>query len=85
MPAAERGKLMYRLADLIEKHTDEIANLEALDNGKPAAIAKVADVPLVVNTLRYYAGWTDKIHGKTIPVSGPYFAYTKEEPVGVCG
>jgi aldehyde dehydrogenase (NAD+) len=85
MSPADRGKLMYKLADLIEKNTDELANLEALDNGKPAAIAKVADIPLVVNTLRYYAGWTDKIHGKTIPVSGPYFAYTKEEPVGVCG
>ena len=85
MGASERGKLMNKFADLIEKNTDELANLEALDNGKPAAIAKVADIPLVVNTLRYYAGWTDKIHGKTIPVNGPYFAYTKEEPVGVCG
>ncbi|CDW77748.1 betaine-aldehyde dehydrogenase [Stylonychia lemnae] len=85
MAASERGKIMYRFADLVEKHTDELANLEALDNGKPAAIAKIADIPLVVNTLRYYAGWTDKIHGKTIPVNGPYFAYTKEEPVGVCG
>src|SRR5574343_196457 len=85
MNAAERGRLMHKLADLVEKNLDELANLEALDNGKPASIAKIADIPLVVNTLRYYAGWADKIHGKTLPIAGPYFAYTKEEPVGVCG
>lgn len=85
MPASERGRLMYRLADLVEKNFDEIAALEALDNGKPFTFAKAADIALVVKTLRYYAGWTDKIHGSTIPISGPYFAYTKEEPVGVVG
>ena len=85
MDAAERGKIMYRLADLIEKNGDEIAALEALDNGKPSKIARIADVPLVVNTLRYYAGWADKIHGKTLPIAGPHFAYLREEPVGVVG
>jgi aldehyde dehydrogenase (NAD+) len=85
MNAADRGKIMYKFADLIEKHGDEIAALEALDNGKPAKIAKIADVPLVVNTIRYYAGWCDKIHGKTLPISGPHFAYLREEPVGVVG
>lgn len=85
MDAAERGKIMYRFADLIEKNGDEIAALEALDNGKPSKIARIADVPLVVNTLRYYAGWADKIHGKTLPIAGPHFAYLREEPVGVVG
>lgn len=75
MAPAERGQLMHKFADLIEKHSDELVALEALDNGKPASIAKIADIPLVVKTLRYYAGWTDKIHGKTLPIAGPYFAY----------
>jgi len=63
MGAAERGRLMYKLADLVEKNFDEIAALEALDNGKPFGFAKAADINLVVRTLRYYAGWADKIHG----------------------
>ena len=85
MSAYERGRLMYKLADLIEKNFDEIAALEALDNGKPFSLAKAADIALVVKTIRYYAGWADKIHGATIPIAGPYMAYTKEEPVGVVG
>jgi aldehyde dehydrogenase (NAD+) len=85
MDPAERGKIMHRLADLIDKHGDEIAALEALDNGKPAKIARIADVPLTSNSIRYYAGWCDKIHGKTLPISGPHFAYLREEPVGVVG
>ena len=76
---------MFRLADLIEKNFDEIAALEALDNGKPFSFAKAADIALVVKTIRYYAGWADKIHGATIPIGGPFLAYTKEEPVGVVG
>lgn len=84
MAASERGRLMYKLADLIEKNFDEIAALEALDNGKPFGFAKAADINLVVKTIRYYAGWADKIHGQTIPIGGPHFCYTKEEPVGVC-
>jgi len=84
MPAFERGKLMYRLADLIEENIDELAALEALDNGKPCTVAKAVDIGLVLKTFRYYAGWADKIHGKTIPVAGPYLSYTKSEPVGVC-
>jgi aldehyde dehydrogenase (NAD+) len=85
MSAAERGRLLNRLADLIEKHADELAQLEALDNGKPYAIAKVADLPLTIACYRYYAGWTDKVQGKTIPVAGDYFSYTRLEPVGVVG
>jgi aldehyde dehydrogenase (NAD+) len=85
MTASQRGILMNKFADLVEKHADELAQLEALDNGKPAHIARVADLPLTVACYRYYAGWADKIHGKTIPVNGPYFSYTKHEAVGVVG
>jgi len=83
--ASGRGVLMNKLADLIEKHADELAQLEALDNGKPAHIARVADLTLTIACYRSYAGWADKIEGKTIPVNGPYFSYTKHEPVGVVG
>ena len=85
MSASERGKLLNRLADLIEKHADELATLESLDNGKPKHVAMAADLPLVVACYRYYAGWADKIQGKTIPISGDYFCYTRHEPVGVVG
>ena len=85
MAAAERGKLLYKLADLIEKNADELARLEALDNGKPYHVARTADLPLVIGCYRYYAGWADKIQGKTIPVAGNYFCYTRHEPVGVVG
>lgn len=85
MNASERGRLLNKLADLIEKNQDELAALESLDNGKPLRDAKAADLPLTVKCYRYYAGWADKIHGKTIPVDGPYFCYTKHEPVGVVG
>ncbi len=85
MDARERGRLMYRLADLIEEELDELAALESLDNGKPIRDAKGADLPLVIDCLRYYAGFADKIHGQTIPVRGNYFTYTRKEPVGVVG
>ncbi len=85
MSAAERGRLINRLADLIEKNADELATLESLDNGKPKHVAAAADLPLVIACYRYYAGWADKIQGKTIPISGDYFCYTRHEPVGVVG
>ena len=62
---------------------DELAQLESLDNGKPYSVARAADLPLTIACYRYYAGWADKIQGKTIPVNGNYFTYTKHEPVGV--
>src|ERR1700758_1512902 len=77
MNAAQRGVLMNKLADLIEKHADELAQLESLDNGKPYHIARAADLPLTIACYRYFAGWADKQHGKTIPINGPYFSYTK--------
>src|SRR5207248_2755384 len=85
MTAAERGRLLNKLADQVEKHADELAALEALDNGKPASVARAADLELTVKCYRYYAGWADKIHGKTIPIEGNYFCYTRHEPVGVVG
>src|ERR1700691_2610618 len=83
--ASERGRLMHKLADLMEKNIDELAALEPLDNGKPINDSRNADLPLTIACYRYYAGWADKIHGKTIPVNGPYFCYTRHEPVGVVG
>src|SRR5271168_5067633 len=85
MPASERGRLINRLADLIEQNADELARLESVDNGKPFSIAKAVDVAATVGCFRYFAGWSDKIHGKTIPVDGDYFCYTRLEPVGVVG
>jgi aldehyde dehydrogenase (NAD+) len=85
MNASDRGRLIYKLADLIEKNADSLAALETLDNGKPFRDALAADLPLTIKCLRYYAGWCDKIHGKTIPIDGPYFCYTRHEPVGVVG
>ncbi|MFL5883839.1 MAG: aldehyde dehydrogenase family protein, partial [Thermoleophilaceae bacterium] len=86
MPAAGREQLIHRLADLVEQHGDELAEIEALDNGKPVKIAKRVDVPQAVAHLRYYAGWPTKIEGETIPVAWPkMFVYTLKEPVGVCG
>ncbi|MEP0848726.1 MAG: aldehyde dehydrogenase family protein [Phycisphaerae bacterium] len=85
LSATERGQLMNRLADLIEEHKQELAELETLDNGKPLRDALAADLPLTIACYRYYAGWADKIHGKTIPIGGPYFCYTRHEPVGVAG
>src|SRR5246500_4549897 len=85
LTASQRGNLMYKLADLIEKHADELAQLEALDNGKPYHVARAADLALTVACYRYFAGWADKTQGKTIPVNGNYFTYTKHEAVGVAG
>src|SRR6202162_2465565 len=85
LTASQRGLLLHRLADLIEKHKEELAQLESLDNGKPYQVALAADLPLTIACYRYYAGWADKIQGKTIPVQGRYFTYTKHEPVGVVG
>jgi len=83
--ARDRGRMMNRLADLIEQNIDELAELETLDNGKPIGESRNADLPLVIDCFRYYAGWADKIHGQTVPIRGNYFCYTKREPVGVAG
>lgn len=86
---AEREKMMHRAADLIEKHAEELAQLETLDNGKTLRESKNGDLPLCVGLMRYFAGWPTKIHGETIPVSVPYYPgakflhYTVREPIGV--
>lgn len=85
MSAASRSRLIYKLADLMEAHSEELAQLDSLDNGKPIRETANADVPLAIEHFRYYAGWATKIMGQTIPVAGPYFNYTRHEPVGVVG
>ncbi len=87
MSPSQRGRAIWKLADLIEQHSEEFAQLETLDNGKPISVSRAADVPLVVDHFRYYAGWATKVEGETIPVSfpGSYFVHTLREPVGVVG
>jgi len=85
MSPSERGRLVWKLADLVEQRAEEFAQLESLDNGKPLSVARVADVPLAVDLFRYMAGWATKIEGNTIPFSSKYLAYTRREPVGVVG
>ncbi|NMO05108.1 aldehyde dehydrogenase family protein [Gordonia sp. TBRC 11910] len=90
MTPGERGKILWKIADLIEERTDEFAVLESLDTGKSVTIARAVDVPLVVEWFRYFAGWPSKLEGATIPVTAPagpgkYHAYTRREPVGVVG
>ncbi len=91
MTPSERSKIVWRIGDLISKYTDELAELESLDNGKPVAVARVADVPLAADIFQYMAGWCTKIEGKTIPLSVlytpgvQYHSYTRPEPIGVVG
>ncbi|HZS98350.1 MAG TPA: aldehyde dehydrogenase family protein [Terriglobales bacterium] len=85
MSASERGRLIWRLADLVERHIDELAELETLDNGKPIFESRNVDMPMVVDVLRYYAGWATKIHGETVHTFDTAFTYTLREPVGVVG
>jgi acyl-CoA reductase-like NAD-dependent aldehyde dehydrogenase len=86
MSAADRGRLIERLAILVEENADELAELESLDNGKPVKLAKVVDVASTANHFRYFAGWPTKIEGDVIPVRQPdMLCYTLREPVGVCG
>ena len=91
MTPSERGKVIHRIGDLIERHADELAVLETLDNGKPLTVAKAADVALAADLFHYMSGWTTKIEGHTIPISAvtspgsEFLAYTRKEPVGVVG
>src|SRR5438874_4384523 len=83
---SQRGRLLWKVADLIEQHAQELAELETLDNGKPIKYSKAADVPLTADHFRYFAGWATKLEGETIPVSIPnMFTYTLREPLGVVG
>ncbi|KAK9061723.1 hypothetical protein SSX86_018906 [Deinandra increscens subsp. villosa] len=85
MTAYERSRILLRFADLVEKHAEEIAALEAWDNGKPYEQATGDEIPLFIRLFRYYAGWADKIHGLTIQADGPHQVQTLHEPIGVAG
>ncbi|HKD88447.1 MAG TPA: aldehyde dehydrogenase family protein [Streptosporangiaceae bacterium] len=88
---SERGRIIWRIGDLILQHVDELAQLESLDNGKPYLVAQAADVPLAADLFHYMAGWATKIEGNTINISVPYMpganfhSYTLREPIGVVG
>src|SRR5947199_2755690 len=85
MSASERGKVLWRVGDLIEKNIDELAELETLDNGKPIFESRYVDMPMVADVFRYYAGWATKIHGETVNTFNHAFTYTLREPLGVVG
>ncbi|MGA8214361.1 MAG: aldehyde dehydrogenase family protein [Candidatus Sulfotelmatobacter sp.] len=88
MSPSERGRLLWKLAELVDEHNEELAELETLDNGKPVFFSRIVDVPTVSDAFRYYAGWATKVEGATIPISAQgaqYLAYTLREPVGVVG
>lgn len=85
MSGRERGRVLSRFADLLEKHAFELAALETLDNGKPLSMSQAADIPLSVDHYRYFAGYADKVYGRVIPVDGDFHAYTLHEPIGVIG
>ena len=85
LSASERGRLIWKLADVVEKNIDELAELETLDNGKPIFESRYVDMPMVIDVLRYYAGLATKIHGETVNTFETAFTYTLREPVGVVG
>jgi phenylacetaldehyde dehydrogenase len=85
---SQRGRLLWKLSDLLEKHLEEFAELETLDNGKPLFFSRIVDIPTAIDVFRYMAGWATKVEGNTIPISAhgaKYFAYSLREPVGVVG
>ncbi len=83
MSASDRGRILWRIGDLIDKYNEELGELETLDNGKPIFESRQVDMPMVAEVFRYYAGWATKIHGETVPVRGPFLNYTLREPLGV--
>jgi len=85
MPASRRGEILFKYADLLEQHTEELAALETLDSGKIYEQVRYTELPLFYKHFRYYAGWADKIYGQTIPADGPFMQYTLHEPIGVVG
>nr|AQM36716.1 aldehyde dehydrogenase [Crocus sativus] len=85
MTAYERSRILFRAADLIEKHNDEIAALESWDSGKTYEQSSLVEIPMVIRYMRYYAGWADKIHGLVVPADGPHHVQVLYEPIGVAG
>jgi acyl-CoA reductase-like NAD-dependent aldehyde dehydrogenase len=85
MPAADRGRLLWKIGDMLESRVAEIAEIETLDSGKTITESSRVDVPMAADCFRYFAGWTTKIEGETVPVRPPCFNYTLREPLGVIG
>ena len=85
MRGAERGQALLKLAKLIRENQETLVELESLDSGKPVAAIRRQDLPAVLDTLTYYAGWADKINGQVIPARADALTYTVREPVGVVG
>lgn len=85
MDASDRGKLLYKLADLIERDSSYISSLDTMDMGMPWTLSHYGGISATVSILRYYGGFADKIHGKVIPANGNHFCFTRHEPIGVCG
>uniref|UniRef100_A0A4W5MCL4 Aldehyde dehydrogenase 1 family, member A2 n=1 Tax=Hucho hucho TaxID=62062 RepID=A0A4W5MCL4_9TELE len=85
MDASERGRLLAKLADLVERDSAYLATIESMDSGKPFLPTLFVDLQGTIKTLRYYAGYADKIHGTSIPMDGDYLTFTRHEPIGVCG
>jgi phenylacetaldehyde dehydrogenase len=87
MTGSERGKLLWRLADLIDANAEELAQLGTLDNGRPLRVARASDIPGSAEMFRYMAGWATKLEGSTLPMGAPnaFHTYTRREPVGVVG
>ena len=84
MDASERGRLLNKMADLVERDQEYLARLETLDNGKPLEASR-GDLTHAISVWRYFAGWADKLHGDTLPLDGSFLSFTRKEPVGVCG
>lgn len=80
----QRGRLLLRLADLVEAEQELLASIEAMDNGKPYSQA-LGDIEEVFSVFRYYGGWADKTYGQTIETGRQKFTFTRREPIGVCG
>ena len=85
MDSTARGELLYKFAELIEQHRETLATIETWDNGKPYQVSLTEDLTEVIGTIRYYAGYADKVHGQVINASPKKLAYTLREPLGVCG
>ncbi|MFL6300729.1 MAG: betaine-aldehyde dehydrogenase [Terriglobales bacterium] len=85
MSASERGRLIWKLADLMEQHIDELAEMETLDNGKPIFESRYVDMPMAIDVMRYFAGIATKIQGDTVNTLSSAFTYTMREPLGVVG
>src|SRR5882724_5393165 len=85
MSASDRGRLIWKLADLMERDIDELAEFETVDNGKPIFESRYVDMPMAIDVMRYYAGLATKIHGETVNAKADAFTYTLREPIGVVG